>query len=441
MIRMPGIGGTGVVTVSQIIGTAAMLDGFHVNGLDQTGLSQKAGPVVSDLCISRHQLLGSNKAAAGEVDLMLAFDMLGAASDSQLRGASPERTVVIGSASSTPTGMMVLNPSVAYPDRSELERRLDACSRAHLNRYVPVAELVSGLFGDTTTANVFLLGVAHQAGVLAVSSQSLERAIELNGVAVERNLSALGWGRQWIVDPASVARAAGMDHSLSGGGEPADVAVSKVDDEITMRADDLVAYQSRRYSQRYLTRIEAVRDAGASADIVEAYASNLYKLMAYKDEYEVARLLLAPEARAGAILVGGEGARVRWHLHPPMLRALGMKRKLVLGRWATPLLIVLRSARRLRGTPFDVPGWSRLRRIERALPGEYAATVTQLVLDSEPAELTLTVAGLPDLIRGYESIKLANIAAYRAALADLIAQTHSAAHKRDRGNEIKDFVP
>ena len=412
MVRMPGIGGTGVVTVSQLIGTAAMLDGFHVRGLDQTGLSQKAGPVVSDISISRGEQVGSNKSAAGGVDVMLAFDLLGAATDAQLRGASPERTVVIGSVSSTPTGKMVLNPSVPYPEVGDLERRLDACSRADHNRYAPVADLVAGLFGDTTTANVFLLGVAHQSGVLPLSTVSLERAIVLNGVAVERNLTALGWGRQWVIDAGSVEKAAGIIGAAPASLEPMDV--------ITMRSTDLVAYQSNSYARRYVDRVDAVRAAGATAEVIDAFAINLYKLMAYKDEYEVARLLLAPEARAAAEAVGGAGARVQWQLHPPMLRALGMKNKLKLGRWAAPLLVALRAGRRLRGTPFDVPGWSNLRRIERSLAGEYVDAVMRLLRDGAAPELILEVAELPDLVRGYESIKLANVVIYRDRLAELL---------------------
>ena len=418
-IRMPGIGGTGVVTLSQIIGTAAMLDGFHVHGLDQTGLSQKAGPVVSDLHIGRDEHDGSNKAAAGEVDVMLAFDLLGAVAEAQLLGASAHRTIVIGSSSPTPTGTMVLHPSVEYPARGELERRLDAQSRAEMNHYAPAAEVVTSLFGDATTANVFLLGVAHQAGVLPMSSISLERGIELNGVAVPRNLAAFQWGRQWVVAPETVRVAAGLTGSVSGSVSGSE---SRPGDPIAVRADDLVAYQSARYSRVYSSRIDAVRSAGASADVVEAFAVNLHKLMAYKDEYEVARLLLAPQARAAAEAVGGKGARVQWHLHPPMLRSLGMKRKLTLGRWATPLLVALRAGRRLRGTPLDMPGWSHLRRVERKLAGEYAEVITRLLLDGSPHDITLEVAGLPDIIRGYEGIKVANIATYRARLADLLAR-------------------
>jgi indolepyruvate ferredoxin oxidoreductase len=281
-----------------------------------------------------------------------------------------------------------------------------------------VFELVTGLFGDTTTANVFLLGVAHQAGVLPVSTISLERAISLNGVAVDRNLAAFTWGRQWIIDPDSVAKAAGAHTLVEGAAEPLD--------PIAMRAADLVAYQSQEYSQRYLDRIETLRAAGASAETIDAFAIHLHKLMAYKDEYEVARLLLAPEARAAAEAIAGEGARVQWQLHPPMLRALGMKNKISLGRWATPLMVGLRAGRRLRGTPFDLLGMTKLRRIERALAGEYADSITVLVRANAPASVTLEAAGLPELVRGYESIKLESLVHYRARLAEFMNPAGSA---------------
>ena len=423
VIRMPGIGGTGVVTVAQIIGTAAMLEGFHVRGLDQTGLSQKAGPVVSDLVLSRIEQQGSNKAASGRVDVMLAFDLLGAATDTQLKGASKERTIVIGSASATPTGRMVLHPGVSYPHRSDMENRLDANSRAELNHYVPAAELAEALFGDSATANVLLTGVALQAGVLPLSVESVERAIELNGVAVERNIAALRWGRQWIVDPQLVIEAAGLGIGDAAG---TDVAADEaIVDPIARRASDLIGYQSKAYSQRYLAVIDEIRSNGASPDVVDAVARNLYKLMAYKDEYEVARLLLSPEAKAAAVAVGGKGAKVTWQLHPPLLRALGMKEKLKLGGWAKPALVGLRAGRRFRGTPLDVPGWTALRRAERRLPEDYASMMKRLVVDSRNAsgfadDVLLQIAELPDMIRGYESIKEANIEAYRARLAELL---------------------
>ena len=209
IIRLSGIGGTGVVTVSQILGTAAMLSGRTVRGLDQTGLSQKAGPVVSDLRISTSGTPLSNRANSAGVDCFLAFDLLVAASDTHRTGARRDRTIVIGSAAPTPTGAMVTQPTTPYPELDLLTGRLGEVSRSEANRFPNAAAITSGLFGDALTANMFLLGVAVQAGAVPVSAAAIERAIELNGVAVQRNVTALRWGRRWYARPDDVEQAAG----------------------------------------------------------------------------------------------------------------------------------------------------------------------------------------------------------------------------------------
>src|SRR5262245_10156947 len=204
-VRLSGIGGTGVLTVSQIIGTAAMLDGLEVRGLDQTGLSQKAGPVTSDVRISRSVPAASNHANAAGVDCILAFDMLAAASDSHREGAVPGHTVVIGSLEVVPTGRMVTHPDTTfYPEDGSLRARLAAASRPELNRYLDSAGICKALFGSTTAANILTLGVAIQAGALPLDPATVERAIELNGVAVQQNVAAFRFGRQWVVDPVGV---------------------------------------------------------------------------------------------------------------------------------------------------------------------------------------------------------------------------------------------
>lgn len=418
-IRMSGIGGTGVITVSQIVGTAAMLDGLHVRGLDQTGLSQKAGPVVSDLRLSVAEPGGSNKAATGEVDAALAFDLLVGAGDTHLSGASPDRTVVVASLAETPTGVMVRHPDTEYPEERSLRGRMDAMSRAELNRYADTVALTNGLFGDATTANVMLLGIAFQAGAIPVAAEHLEHAIELNGVAVQRNIAAFRWGRRWAVDPAGVQAKAGM---------PAAAAVAETTDELIERlAADLVAYQSARYATRFRKVVAkvAAAEAGLGEDrqLTEAVARNLYKLMAYKDEYEVARLALAPEALAAAESIGGRGATIRYHLHPPVLKAMGMDRKIRLGRTAKPAFAALRRMKGLRGHWYDPFGRAEVRRLERAMIPEYTAAVDVLVagLGATNQAEAIRIAELPDQVRGYEDLKLRRAAAYREQLAAAIA--------------------
>ncbi len=415
-VRMSGIGGTGVVTVSQIVGTAAMLGGLHVRGLDQTGLSQKAGPVVSDLRLSTRAPRASNKAPARSVDLLLAFDQLVAGSDAQLGASASDRTVVVANSATTATGSMVTRPEIAYPD-AVVTGRLDASSRHQIR--VDALGLVQGLLGDAATANVLLLGVAAQLGHLPLHPDLLERAITLNGVAVADNLAAFAWGRAWAADPAATERIAG----LAPTDDTTDESVAQLVDRL---ADDLRAYQSGRLETRYREVVDRVAEAGHDR-LTAAVARHLHRLMAYKDEYEVARLLLLPESRAAAEGVAGPGARVQWHLHPPMLRSLGMRRKIRLGRWAAPLLWSLRSARRLRGTPFDAFGWARVRRVERAMVGEYVAAVDAVLaaLTPDPAahhlDEAVAIAELPDRVRGYEHLKLERAEAYRAELRRRVA--------------------
>jgi indolepyruvate ferredoxin oxidoreductase len=407
-IRLSGIGGTGVVTISQILGTAAMLADLHVRGLDQTGLSQKAGPVVSDLRLSRDRPLSSNKATIGSVDVLLAFDQLVAMSDGQIAASSADHTAVVANSSITPTGSMVVHPDMPFPSAA-IGSRLAGSTRRQV--FVDATSIVEHLFGDDTTANVFLVGVALQSGLLPLDAEVIERAIELNGVAVDKNLAALAAGRRWVCDPQAVQAAAGL-------------AAPAVDDRPTLvrYVTELAAYQSAAYAARYQSVVDRVATRGFDV-LTETVATNLYKLMAYKDEYEVARLLLLPESKAAVEAIGGKGARVQWHLHPPLLRAMGMRNKLRLGRWATPLFVGLRGMRRLRGTPVDVFGWAKVRRVERAMIDEYIAAVDVLVAHVDDASLdeAIAIAALPDQVRGYEHLKMQRANVYRAELSRRIA--------------------
>ncbi|MGH9132457.1 MAG: indolepyruvate ferredoxin oxidoreductase family protein [Ilumatobacteraceae bacterium] len=417
-VRLSGIGGTGVVTVSQILGTAAMLAGHTVRGLDQTGLSQKAGPVTSDIRITDGASPASNHASVSGVDALLAFDLLAAASDSHRRGATPDRTVVVASTDAVPTGEIVAHPTTAFPAFDSLRGRIDQVSRSELNRYLDAASITTGLFGGTTTANVFVLGVAAQVGAVPVPTEFLERAIELNGVAVERNIASFRWGRRWAVDPAAVEHAAGL----------APPPVETLDALIDRLADDLVGYQSRRYAQRYRDRVSRVRAAEQAVEtdstvLTDAVARNLHKLMAYKDEYEVARLLLLDESRERYESIGGKRTKVTYRLHPPMLRAMGMQRKLKLRRTGPALLKPLRSAKGMRGTLFDPFRWGEVRAVERAMIPEYERAVDQLIdgLTSANLHEAAAIAGLPDQVRGYEHLKLGRAKSYRAELAARMA--------------------
>jgi indolepyruvate ferredoxin oxidoreductase len=435
--RIAGIGGTGVVTVSQLLGTAAAFDGFEVRGLDQIGLSQKAGPVVSDLRLRRGGPAETNRLGSGQADLVLAFDALVAASPNGLAVADPLRTAVVGSISPTPTGAMIARPSLGLPGAATLEERLAAVTREGKRYWADAAGITTALFGDAVTANLYVVGMAVQAGCLPIRSASIERAITLNGVDVERNHAAFRWGRAQITDPDALAAAVSRSRPARATEEPAlspdleaRVAAAAGTDEtftstLRLLAGDLVDHQDARQASAFLALVSEAADretavAPGSTRLALAIARGFHKLLAYKDEYEVARLLLRDEGLAPARRVAGEDARIAWRLHPPLLRALGMKRKIAVGTWAAPAFRLLAKGKRLRGSRLDPFGRTRVRRIERALPGEYRDAMLRVLRDLKAEDLddAVTIASLPDEVRGYEDIKLGRVNAYRARLAE-----------------------
>ncbi|WP_336922028.1 indolepyruvate ferredoxin oxidoreductase family protein [Aquipuribacter sp. SD81] len=442
-VRLAGIGGTGVVTTAQVLGTAAMLDGWGVHGLDQTGLSQKAGPVISDVVLTRGEGVSTNLIGAGQTSVLLALDGLVGASDPVLAACDPSGTRVVLSTTRTPTGRMVSDPAIPYPAETDVEERLRAGSREVLA--ADASRLARALVGDAAYANVLVLGIALQAGALPVDLALVARAVELNGVAVERNLAALAWGRAWAADPARVesearARRTETGELMTVPDLPTSLTqrvaaiglTSDVEETVRMLAADLVGYQDARYAGRFLRTVERVAAAEHALDalqvpdaaaerLTETVARSLHKLMAYKDEYEVARLMLLPEGEAAAAEAGA-GPR-SFLLHPPVLKALGRQGKIRFDERTRPAFAALARGKRLRGTRLDPFGATHMRRTERELVGELERTVVALVRGLTPAThaRAVHVAGLPDAVRGYEELKLRRVAEYRAAVREAMS--------------------
>ncbi len=364
--------------------------------------------------------------------MLLAFDELVAASEKGMLPAAPDRTVVVGSISPTPTGAMITHPAIPMPSTADLDARLATVTRPGHRYWADAASLTTRAFGDAVTANFLVAGMAVQVGALPIDPARIEEAIALNKVAVETNTKAFQLGRHVIVDAGRVERALGsraadatrpLDRALQE--RIAALAASpEVAETVTRFATDLVAYQDRAYAAGYVDFVAdvAAREravSAASTALTLAVARNLYKLLAYKDEYEVARLLDDSEVTRQAERLAGPGARMRVQLHPPLLRALGLDRKLAFGSWSRPFFRMLAKGKRLRGTIFDPFRWPRVRREERRLPEEYRALVADLAKRLTAANLAaaIEIAGLPDLVRGYEEIKLARIDEYRGRLA------------------------
>ena len=435
-VFMMGIGGTGVVTVNQILGTAALLDGRHVRGLDQTGLSQKGGPVVSHLKLGDGPREVSNKIAAAAADCYLGFDILVSTAPQNLDHASPDKTLAVVSTSQVPTGQMVVSTEAQFPESSGLVASINRFTRKDENVYLDALGLAERLFEDHMATNMILLGAAYQAGAVPVSAPAIEEAIALNGVSVRMNTQAFRAGRLAVVDPAW---AQGVGRRRAGALDVAPVldtelaplvdgvgAAGELRRILGTRVPELAAYQDVAYARAYVelvARVAAAEHAAVPGQtrLGEAVARYLFKLMAYKDEYEVARLHLRNDLAQALAGDFPGGVDIRYHLHPPLLRALGMRRKLTLGRWFDPVFRLLARLKGLRGTPLDPFGFARVRQVERQLIGEYRTLIEKALvgLSPESYERAVKLASLPDLIRGYEEIKLRNVAKFREAVRAL----------------------
>jgi indolepyruvate ferredoxin oxidoreductase len=441
--RITGIGGTGVVTISQILTTAATMAGRFVRSLDQTGLAQKGGAVVSDIKIAEQSMTEANRAGEGECDLYLGCDLLVAADSRYLRSANPSRTVAVVSTSAVPTGSMVTDTGTTFPAIEEVTTRILDATQAQDAVFLDARALATVLLGQDQFANMLLLGAAYQAGRLPIRAEHIEEAIRQGHVKVEENLQAFRRGRQAVAAPAE------LESTLAGLREPTprrevssrarDVAAlvrttpgSALSELVVVRVSDLIAYQSVSYARRYAEFVEMVRAAEAARvpgneGFALAVARYLYKLMAYKDEYEVPRLSLDEGVDMQVRKMFGARARVSYKLHPPFLRAVGVNRKITLGPWVRPLFRLLAAMRFLRGTVLDPFGHTEVRRTERQLITEYRAAIVTVtaILAPENHDIAIELAGLPDVVRGYEDVKLANVDRYRKLLAELMSKLMS----------------
>ena len=430
-----------------------MLDGWSVDGLDQTGLSQKAGPVVSDLTLTRERSEDRAKLVGeAQADSLLAFDQLVSVSPATVAASSPQRTVTVASTSVTPVGAEISHPDLPHLSPRELEERLREASLPGGYVGVDAAKHASLLGGRQTTANLFVVGVAVQLGAVPVSPLRMREAIELNGVAVEANAAAFEWGRRWADNPTevdSVMAAAAIDTTevktgplptslsrridrllagLDGSGPEEMVACGDLAGLLTMLTSDLVAYQNAAYAHRFIDLVGTVaaaeqRVTGRAAELTTAVAQGYHKLLAYKDEYEVARLMLSEDGLAAVRAAGGSPGGVTWHLHPPALRAAGRRGKIRFGPWSRPVFVALARSNRLRGTRLDPFGRTDIRRLERQLPVEYAAAIAEVAqrLTAGNLDEAVALAALPEMVRGFESLKLRRAADYRARLASGLA--------------------
>ncbi|MCZ6473528.1 MAG: indolepyruvate ferredoxin oxidoreductase family protein [SAR324 cluster bacterium] len=447
-ILMVGIGGTGVVTADALLVTAALLDGKYALHLDQTGLAQKGGAVVSNLTICESPVAWANKISAGETDLLLSFDLLASVARENLNRCHPERTVAVANTAKFNTAQEVTNIRAMFPEQQALAEKINQYTRRDRNVIINSEQVVEELFGDPMTNNVFMMGAAYQAGLIPLRAESIEEAIQVNGVAVDQNIRAFRWGRKFIHSPDEVnalirrgpetphARQAALDKlknfapSAMAGFEALEARFPKGEalaDILHPRVADLILYQNTAYAGTYLDFVSEVAEkehwqTPGRSELAETTARWLFKLMAYKDEYEVARLWLQDPAWAQAAAAFDGPVKRYYQLHPPVLRAMGMKKKLKLGGWFTPMLRMLARMKFLRGSALDIFGRAAMRREERGLIGWYRELVTGLLpgLNHDNHGVALEIAAVPDGIRGFEEVKERMIAESKAEAARLL---------------------
>ena len=437
-LYLTGIGGTGVVTVNQILSTAALLDGKHVLSLDQTGLSQMGGPVVSHLKIADEARSVSSKIGVGDADSYIVFDVLSGSTDQNLARARPGKTIAVVSTSQVPTGGMVNSTELEFPHWNRFRDRIESVTLPEANVYLDARGLAEHLFGSHMPTNLITIGAAFQAGAVPIRAASIERAIELNGIAVEANKQAFRAGRLAAADPGwvraqSPPRAGALDDQPTVTAEARELveevgADGELGRLLEVRVPELIDYQNKGSARDFLQCVKRVLEAERrlgrkETPLTLAVARFLFKLMAYKDEYEVARLYRKAAFKQVVSSQFGEGARIKYMLHPPFLRALGLKKKIAFGPWFEPGLWLLARLKVLRGTWLDVFGYGQVRRVERQLIHEYRGLVEAELADlsADSIDRAIAIARLPDLIRGYEQIKLDNVARFREEVRRLRA--------------------
>ncbi len=431
-ILVTGVGGTGVVTIGALVGMAAHLEGKGVGVLDMTGLAQKGGAVLSHIRIARRpEELHAVRLAAGGADLLLGCDLVVAAGAEATAKLDPASSRAIVNSHETITGDFTRNPDLAFPGR-DLRRAIEIAAGADHAEFVAATRLATALLGDSIATNLFMLGYAYQRGLVPVSEAAILRAIELNAVAVPFNQQAFRWGRRAAADPAAVEARANPVQA-----RPANRRLSQtLDEAIARRIAYLTEYQNAAYAERYAARVakigavEAARVPGVTA-LADAAARALFKVMAYKDEYEVARLYTDTDF-LGRIAGQFDGPySLRFHLAPPLLGnrdpQTGHLQKRAYGPWMLRAFRLLAKLRVLRGTRFDIFGHTPERRAERALVAAYEAQLDEICAGLSAANhaVAIELAALPLEIRGFGHVKEANLERARAKADALLAQFRS----------------
>jgi indolepyruvate ferredoxin oxidoreductase len=428
-IIITGIGGTGVVTIGGVLGMAAHLDGKGVGVIDMAGLAQKGGAVYSHMRIANNpDDIHAIRVAAASAELIIGGDIVVAGTKKVLGTIKPGQTDMVVNLAEFLPGDFTRNVNFTLPTE-RLKRAIEGAAGAEKSYFIDATRIAGALLGNSVSANIFLVGYAFQVGALPLTAEAIEHAIELNGEAVEMNKMAFRLGRYAAADRAAVEKLAAPKEV-----DEARRLSQSLDETIARRVTFLTGYQNAAYAARYRVLVEKVRAAEAvrapgKQGLAEAVARYLFKLMAYKDEYEVARLYAGDDfARQVRATFAGDNLRFEFHLAPPLIARpdgrTGAPAKMSFGPWMMSVFRLLAKLKGLRGTTFDPFGHTQERRSERALIADYEALLAEIVerLTPENHSLAVGLAAIPDKIRGYGHIKARSLTAAKADEAALLAQ-------------------
>ncbi|MFN3700710.1 MAG: indolepyruvate ferredoxin oxidoreductase family protein [Alphaproteobacteria bacterium] len=414
-IMVTGIGGTGVLTVGALLGMAAHLEGKRCRNLDMTGLAQKGGEVLSHVRISPvPDDLRTGHIITGGADLLLACDIVSAVGLTSYETLSAERTSAVVNTNNTPVADFVTNNAIDFHD-NQVRETLFKVLREDGRNFVPATDYALTLLGDEIATNIFVVGFAWQKGLIPLTRKSIERAIELNGVAIEENKKAFNYGRLAAHDPQKVEE---LVKSVKGDIKEEQIA-DTLDSIIEKRKNYLRDYQGEALANRYETLVRRVQEAerkinAASEDMALAAARYYHKVLAYKDEYEVARLYTNGDFMRELEAQFSGNYKLKFNMAPPILGgidpATGRPKKREFGAWMLSALKILARLKGLRGTPFDIFGYTAERKMERDLIVKYEQTTDYLLkhLTAENLAVAAEILSIPDTIKGYGPVKHAN---------------------------------
>lgn len=431
-IVIAGVGGTGVTTLGAILGMAAHLESKGSSLLDMTGLAQKFGAVITHLQIADDpEAIYASRIAAGGARLLIGCDLVVAASNDSTVKLNPDTAHAIVNSHESMTAEFTRNPDSKFPADS-MKALISESAGENNTNFLEINDLVEALQGDATSANVFLAGVAYQKGLIPISSEAIDRAIELNGAAIEQNQQAFAYGRLYAHNPQVILERVNFKSEQF---RPK----TNLEDIIKDRKDYLTAYQDAAYGERYESFVRKVGDIDADLDqdkqFTMSVAKYYFKLLAYKDEYEVARLFSGGEFREmlGSQFTGNY--KIRFHLAAPIVavkdKQTGLPRKRTFGSWMLIFFRTLQHFKFLRGTAFDLFGYMPERKLERQLIKDYENLIEQLLPNLDGSgnsnnsisyETLVKLASLPEKIRGYGHIKEKNVEIARKETSVLLNQ-------------------